>query len=461
MTALQAAALTDLRARLSGAVLTPDDAGYDAARAAWNRTIDQHPALIVAAAQANDVVEAVRFAGEQGLPVAVQATGHGLARPADGALLILTSAMQGVSVDAEARTARVEAGVRWGKVLAQAQAHGLAPLLGSSPGVGAVGYTLGGGMGWLARKYGLAVDSVRWFEGVTGRGEFVRASDAQHTDLFWGLRGGGGANYLIVTAMESALYPVAQVYAGSLFYPIGQAQALLRRYRDWIAELPDDMTSSALIMHFPPLPELPDALRGQSFAILRGCHAGELADGQALIDSWRAWQPPAIDAFGPMPFSAVASISQDPVDPVPGYNDGVFLADLDDDVIETVLRFAAPQAGPPPWVKAEIHHAGGAIGRARREDMAVSHRQLPLLLHVLGVTPTEAAVEAVARHSDALFAALGAHAVRARYPNFSDGRAQIAHVQHLFEADKHPRLQALKTAYDPDNRFAFGFGAPH
>ena len=244
----------------------------------------QWPALIVEVLTIQDVVESVRFARTHGLHVAVQATGHGMARPANDALLIVTHRLNGVVVDPVRQTAHIEAGVEWGKVLELTQAHGLAPLLGSSPNVGAVGYTLGGGVGWLARKYGLAVDSVQSFEVVTAQGEVLRASASEHPDLFWALRGGGGGNYAIVTAMDVRLYPVAMVYGGNLLYPASEARGVFQRYREWIKHLPDEMTTSVLIMNYPPFPQVPEPVRGKSFAIVRGCYAGDLEAGKALLE---------------------------------------------------------------------------------------------------------------------------------------------------------------------------------
>ena len=191
----------ELQAAVQGAVITPADPGYDEARLAWNRRVDQHPAVIIVVKNAEDVATAVQAANHHNLKVAIQATGHGNIRPADDCMLILTSAMDGVTIDAQAQTAWVEAGVKWGAVLEKAQAVGLAPLLGSAPHVGVVGYTLGGGMGWLARKYGMALDSVLAFEAVTSDGRLLRISASENAELFWGMRGGGG-NFAIVTAMQ-------------------------------------------------------------------------------------------------------------------------------------------------------------------------------------------------------------------------------------------------------------------
>ena len=225
------------------------------------------------------------------MAVAVKATGHGVIREANDSLLIVTSELTDVRVNADAQTAWVSAGTKWGRVLEETQAVGLAPVLGSSPDVGAVSYTLGGGMGWLARKYGISADSVNQFELVTADGNLVHASAAENADLFWALRGGGG-NFGVVTAMEIRLYPVTKVYGGNSFYPIEKAKEVYARYRNWIVNAPDELTSSVLIMNFPPFPQIPERLRGQSFVMVRGCYCGPLEQGKELLKYWRDWQSP-------------------------------------------------------------------------------------------------------------------------------------------------------------------------
>jgi FAD/FMN-containing dehydrogenase len=281
-----ASAAERLERQIGGEVFVPGDAGYDDARKAWNLTVDQRPAVIVVAESAADIVQAVRFAGEEGLGIAVQATGHGVSRPANDSLLIITSRMTKVYVDAASQSAWIESGAKWGVVLEQAQAVGLAPLLGSTPDVSAVGYTLGGGIGWLARKYGLSADSVHFFEMVTADGRLLRVSPTENSDLFWGLRGGGGS-FGVITGMEVQLYPVTTIYGGNLFYPVEQAKAVYTRYREWIANAPEELTSSVLIMNFPPIPQVPELLRGQSFVIVRGAYAGRVEEGEALLKFWR------------------------------------------------------------------------------------------------------------------------------------------------------------------------------
>lgn len=460
MTEIAPESVAALRERVGGGVLTPQDAPYDFSRAAWNLAIEQRPALIALPSSSEEVAACVRFAGQHGLGVAVQATGHGVGRPADDALLILTRNLNRFSVDPATQTAHIEAGVRWGSVLRPAQEHGLAPLIGSATGVGAVGYTLGGGMGWLARKFGLASDQALGFEAVTAEGEIIRANADQHPDLFWALRGGGGANYALVTAMEQRLFPVTQVYGGSLLYPAELAQAVFRRYRDWAAALPDEMTSSVLIMNYPNSLDLPDPVRGRAMAVVRGCYTGDLAAGKALLDEWRSWQPPAFDLFGAMPFMSAAIISHDPPGPLASFSDSTFLADLSDSAIDAILAHSLPQDGPPVLAKAEIHHLGGAMARVAEDASAVSHREHPFLLHVIAAVPTSEAAERAREQADSLRSALAADRRPATWPNFLDGAGQVARVNELFSAGKAGRLQAVKAAYDPDNRFRYGFGVP-
>ena len=229
---------TALQSRGRGQVIPPESALFDEARQAFNRLVDQRPALILIAANAQDVAEGVQFARGQGLGVAIQSTGHGVILPADNAVMIITSQLRDILVDASSGTAHLGAGLKWGEVLAETQKFGLAPLLGSSPGVGVVGYTLGGGLGWLGRKHGLACDSVLSFELVSADGQVLTASATENADLFWGLRGGGGG-FGIVTSMVIQLHPVDTVYGGNLFYPGEMAREVMQRYREWIRAAPD------------------------------------------------------------------------------------------------------------------------------------------------------------------------------------------------------------------------------
>jgi FAD/FMN-containing dehydrogenase len=456
---LDSAALSELRQQVEGDVILPGDAQYDEVRMAWNLTVQQHPALIVRAASADDVAAAARFATEVGLGIAVQATGHGVRRPADGCLLINTSRMKDVRVDAAAQTAWVEAGATWGDVLPPAQAVGLAPLLGSSPGVGAVGYTLGGGFGWLGRKYGLSVDSVHAFETVTADGDLLRASPTENSDLFWGLCGGGGS-LAIVTAMEIALYPVATVYAGNLYYPAELGAEVLLRYRDWIADAPDELTSSIVIMNYPPIPEVPEFLRGKSLIEVRGCYCGPVEEGEALVQPWRDWQAPMIDDFKVRPFTESAQISNDPPDPMPSAMTGAWLAELDDATLDALLHHTLPQGGPPAITITEVRHAGGVISRVDRARNAYCHRDATLLLSVIGLAATPEMEQAFLAQVGRMKEAMGASLTGRVYINFLDGEESQQRIRDGYTPEAYRKLAALKAAYDPENRLSHSFNIP-
>lgn len=447
-----------LAAQISGAVITPQDPNYDAARRGFNLSVDQYPAVIVAAHNVADVQTAVQFAGQEHMGISVQSTGHGIVSLADENMLIRTSEMTAVRVNVAAQTAWVEAGAKWGMVLAATQPAGLTPLLGSSPDVGVVGYTLGGGFGWLGRKYGLSTDSVNYFEVVTVDGRLLRVSATENSDLFWGMRGGGGG-LGIVTGLEIKLYPVTTVYGGNLFYPVEMAHEVMTRFREWTAVVPEDITSSVLIMNFPPIPEMPEIFRGKSFVVVRGCYCGPVAEGEALLKFWRDWRAPLIDDFKSMPFSAVATISNDPVDPLPALSSGAWLRELSDGAIQTIIDHAVPSNGPSPVIFAEVRHAGGAISRVNPATNAYGHREETLLLQFVGVTPTPEAHQALVQFTNQFKQALQPW-LAGVYMNFLEGSESRQRIQEAYSAEKYDRLMKLKAQYDPENRLRSGFNIP-
>lgn len=450
--------LQRLRAHVQGAVITPNDADYDQARMAWNLTVDQHPIVIVAAENSKDVAAAVRFARETGLGVAVQATGHGVARKADDAVLILTKPMQDVEIDPDSQTAWVAAGVKWGKVLAKAQEHGLAPLLGSSPDVGAIGYTLGGGMGWLARKYGLSADSVHYFEVVTADGRILRVSPSENGELFWGLRG-AGASLGVITGMKIQLYPVTTVFGGNLFYPAEVAKEAYTRFREWIKTVPEELTSSISLMNFPPIPEVPEFLRGKSFVIVRGAYVGPVEQGQALIQPWLDWMQPVANMFGPMPFSQVGMISNEPEDPTPGYSTSVWLDNLSDEVIDILIQRGLAANGSPVVIS-EIRHAGGAVSRGSQHANAYGNRDATLVLHMLGVAPNPEIHKHVVEYTNQTKRELQAYLTGGVYLNFLEGEEKWSRAKDGFSPENFRRLTTLKAKYDPENLFRFSLNIP-
>jgi FAD/FMN-containing dehydrogenase len=459
LAALDKLELQILRDTLQGTLYTPDDHGYDAARTPWSLHIVQQPALVVMAASADDVSAAVAFATAHALPVAVQATGHGAVVPCDGALLINTAPMQDVRIDPVTRTAHVAAGVKWGPVLEAAQDHGLAPLLGSSPDVGVVGYTLGGGMGWLARKYGLSCDSVRAIELVTADGQLHRITPTRDPELFWGVRGGAG-NFGVVTNLEIALYPVTDVYGGNIFFPISMARDVMLTYAAWSATLPEEWTTAVVLMHMPPAPFIPAPLQGQSVVIVRGCFTGDAAAGEAALRPIRALGGIIVDAFGPMAFRNVATISSDPLDPMAFHGRTETLRMLTPEAVERLIDLAGrPPASP--LIFAEVRQMGGAIGRPPAGGSAFGQRDMPYVLFMLAMAHDPAEEPAVTRYIAHAGVALEPHRTGQTYLNFlqhDDGGA--VRVRAGYAPETYARLVTLKDRHDPTNMFRFNRNIP-
>ncbi len=422
----------------------------------WNIAVRHDPAVVVVAAEATDIATAVRFAAAHDLSVGVQSTGHGPVLAVDG-MLILTGALNAVTIDPERRTATIGAGATWNQVLAPAQAHGLAPLLGSSGTVGAVGYTLGGGLGWLARRYGPACDAVRSFEVVTGAGEVVRADPTRNIDLFTALRGGGGGAHGIVTSMEMDLFPVSEVYAGNLFYPAEAAVEIVEAWARWVEHAPDELTSSVVLMNFPPLPEIPEPLRGRSFTIVRGCWSGDMAAGRELLDGWRLTHPPMVDVWSSMPFTEAPSISNDPVDPVPASAGGGWMRRPDRELAATIAARSFPTDGPPPVMFSEIRHLGGAVSVDTASSSMGNREREFLLSCVVPAVPADAPGTTV--HAEpaltALLEALGDAVDPDSYLNFTEGPSRR---QASMTATAPRAAAALRGAvrFDVHDRFRFG-----
>ena len=331
--------LEALRAAIAGRVFVPGLAGYDQARQAWNLAVDQRPGVVVVAESVSDVVEAVRYARTHGMRIAPQSTGHGAVplEPLDGAMLLRTTRMRNVSIDPAARIARAEAGAVWQDVIVPAAEHGLAGLAGSSPNVGVTGYTLGGGLGWLARRYGLAANSVTAAELVTPGGDLVRADANHETDLFWAVRGGGGIG--VVTALEMRLYPVRELYAGDLFFPNARAAEVLHAWREWTATVPDEVTSLSHLLRLPPLPEVPEPLRGRAFVKVEAAYLGDAGTGAELTQPLRRLGP-ELDTFAMIPAPALGQLHMDPDQPVPFQGAGPFLSDFPAAAIDALVGLA-------------------------------------------------------------------------------------------------------------------------
>jgi FAD/FMN-containing dehydrogenase len=447
--------LMEFREHVSGAVLTPDDPNYEQARLAWNRTTDQHPAVILIPNTTQDIVAGVQFAREAGLGVGIQSTGHGLHAPSNDNLLIITSRLKQITVDVEKQIIRAEAGVIWKEVLEVVTPHGLAPLLGSSPHVGIVGYTLGGGLGWLGRHYGLAVDRVRAIEIVTPDGELRRASDDENPDLFWGLRGGVG-NFGVVTALEFSVYPVTELYGGFLVYPAVLATDAFRFFREWTQRLPDEVTASIGIMRFPNLPMVPEALRGQVQIVLRAAYSGANARlGAIWIQPWLDWRQPLTNTFRAMPFSDVGTISNDPEEPSYGTGSHAILDTMSDEAINIIVKQTLnPDA---PLFFSEIRYAGGAISRVAPDANAVGNRDAVYYLQMAGLAQTPEVYEVVHNYFKIYKAKLQPYLRDSVYLNFLTEKEARSSAKHGYLPESYERLLALKAKYDPDNMFRYGF----
>ncbi len=340
-------------------------------------------------------------------------------------------------------------------MLAAAQRHGLAPLVGSSPTVGAVGYTLGGGLGWLARRHGPACDAVRSFEVVTPDGELVRACPSEHPELFRALRGGGGCGG-VVTDMEIELFPVRDVYAGNLYYPAAAAADVVERWSAWVADVPDELTSAVVLMNVPPAPDIPEAVRGRSWTILRGCWSGRLDEGRALLDEWRAMMPPEVDAWTEMPFSEVAHISMDPVDPVPAVATGGWLATVDANVGATLAAGTFAGSAATPMLCSEIRHVGGAVATADRARSTMGNRDGEFLLHMVGIPSDATGGAEVAAHQRSIKAALGDHLSGRSYINFLDGDERRRCARTAIDAADLAAIRRLRDELDPNDVLRFG-----
>ncbi|MDG4795721.1 FAD-binding oxidoreductase [Micromonospora sp. WMMD1082] len=446
--------VVQLSAAVAGPVFLPGDEGYDADRATYNLLTPQRPAVVVGVVNADDVRETVRFARRNSLPVAVQATGHGVGVPADGAVLINTSRMTGVTIDPDARIARVEAGVRWQRVIDEAAKYGLAAINGSSPTVGVVGYTLGGGHSpFLGRSYGYAADHVTAVDIVTPDGELRTVTADLEPELFWAVRG-GKANFGVVTAIEFRVFPLERLYGGALFFPGSQARQVLQAWRSWIEDTPDELTSSIALLRLPPVEAVPEPLRGQLVVHVRIAHLGSAEEGARLVAPLREAGTVLLDSVVELPYTAVASIHNDPVDPLPVCERSTLLRDLTPAALDRIVGLAGEGSEVPVTV-VEIRHLAGALRRAPQVPNAVANREAAFLLFVASVTALDAVPAHVAYHAR-IIEELAEWDTGRAFANFlTPGNGAADHVASAYPPGVYTRLVELKRRWDPDNLFRF------
>ncbi|MET9554896.1 FAD-binding oxidoreductase [Streptomyces sp. NPDC006645] len=427
-------------------VFRPGDPGYDDEVAGFQLGFAPRPEVVVGATGEGDVRAAVAHAAAHGLPVGVQATGHGVPAAAEGGLLITTRRMDGVRIDPGTRTARIEAGVRWRQVVEAAGPHGLAPLNGSAPGVGAVSYLLGGGLGLLAREFGYAADHVRSLDVVTADARLRHVTPASDPDLFWALLG-GGHNFGVVTALEVGLAPVARLYGGALLFDGELRDEVVRTYLDWVETVPDTLTSSLAVMVYPDLEQVPPFLRGRYTLSIRIAFTGDEAHGERLVAPLRAIGPVITDSLREMPYTESATIHSDPEFPHAYWGDSAMLSGLDAGTLTESLELTGP--GAPVMCIVQLNALGGALARRPAVPNAVPHRGAAFLLR--GLSPLAGPELAPVRELYGRFFERLAPVTVGRSLNFAFGDG--ARTEGLYDEGTARRLAGLKARYDPANLF--------
>ena len=441
--------LDELRAVVTGVVASPGEPAYAELVTPWNVAVEMQPAAVVAVRTAEDVAAAVAFARRNGMTVGVQATGHGAISSLAGHLLIVTRELDEVTVHASERWARVGAGVKWIRVIEAAAPHGLAPLNGSSSDVGVVGYTTGGGVGPMARTFGLAADRVRAFEVVTGDGVLRRVTPTLHPDLFVALRGGKGVGG-IVTAVEFDLLPLPTFYGGALYFDGADIPSVIERWRYWSAGLPEQATTSFVILQLPDGPEFPPFLAGRMSIGVRFLWVGDAAEGEKLLAPMRDVAPMLFDDVAVKPYAAIDSVHADPVDPMPVIDRGMLLTGFPDAAVERFLALAGP-GSDSPQVVVEVRQAGGALSRSGSHPNAFDHGAAAYSVLTVGI----AFDPRVGPHSDALFEALSDWDTGGCWPNFAPPH-DAGSAKRAYSPETLARLAAVADRYDPDGVLAAG-----
>src|SRR6516165_4647416 len=433
---------------LDGKIITREHVRFDEARRAWNLTVDQRPAAVVFPESAEDVAAAVLFARQHGLRVAPQGTGHnaGPLGSLEDTILLKTERMRGVQIDPKACLARVEAGAVWLEVVEAAAQHGLASLAGSSPDVGVVGYTLGSGLSFLGRKYGLAANHVRAIELVTADGRLVRADPENEPDLFWALRGGGGS-FGVVTSIELELFPITQAYAGILWYPIERGPEVLHAWRELThSDLPDELTTVGRFVNLPPLPEIPESVRGKSFAIVEAYHLGDPGQADDLLAPLRALGP-LNDTITTVRMPALTHLRMEPEQPVPAAGDGLMVDEISADALDAFVKVAGAHA-EFPLVSIELRHLGGELRRKRPEHGALASLEADYAMGAVGMIPAPELEASVRAQVQAVKDALAPWAARQMYLGFAETQQDTA---TFWTEQAYHRLRRIKTAVDADD----------
>jgi FAD/FMN-containing dehydrogenase len=447
-TVLKDTAIEAFRTSLRGELLRPTDSGYETARTIWNGMIDKHPALIARCAGAADVINCVNFARAHNLLVAVRGGGHNVAGNAvcDGGLMIDLSRMKSIRVDPVNGTARAEPGLTWAEFDQETQAFGMAITGGQISTTGIAGVTLGGGWGWLGRKYGLACDNLLSVDIVTADGKLLTASATENEDLFWGVRGGGG-NFGVVTSFEYRLHPVGPVVlAGVVIHPFEKAKQALTFFREFTSTAPDELAADIVLITMPD---------GNAVAGIAVCYNGTIEEGERVLKPVREFGPPMADQIGPIPYTAAQKMLDAFYPPgIQNYWKSSFLQEISDETIDTMVAYCANR--PSPMCHGIIEHQlGGAVNRVHREATAFNHRDVQYSFLSLGVCTDPAEAERCMQWARQFWEAMQPFSTGAVYVNYlgreaDEGRERI---RAAYGPEKYERLVALKHKYDPTNLF--------
>ncbi len=438
----------DLEAHLLGELIRPAHDDYDVARRVHNLAVDAHPTMIVRAADAADVIRTVSFTRDQGLPLAVRSGAHSVAGhgTVDGGVVLDLSRMQGISIDAERRVAWAQPGLTWGAYAARANAYGLGTTSGDAGSVGLGGLTLGGGIGWMVRKYGLTIDNLLSVELVTADGRLLRTNAEERPDLFWALRGGGG-NFGVATAFQYRLHPAGTVVGGAVVYPA--SHAVLRGWADYAAQAPDELSSIAFVMPAPPVPFIPTEQHGRLVVVVAACYVGDLVVGDRVVQPLRELGQPIASMVGPMPYPGLFALTEAASQPHPSTTRSGYLDALTDDTLEAILEHANQM--PLPIGLVELRALGGAMARVPAAATAFAHRDQPFMAVVVGGAPDAASLEPQRRWTEGLWEVLRPRS-RGVYSNFL-GDEGPERVREAYAPAGYERLVAIKRRYDPTNLF--------
>lgn len=450
--------ISQMSGRISGKVLVQGDEEYEEARKVWNGMIDRHPSAIVRCRNEDDVVSAVRFARENGLVTAVRGGGHNVAGfgTCDDGIVIDLSEMKGISVDTASETAEAQGGVTWGEFDEASQRHGLATTGGLVSTTGIAGFTLGGGFGWLVRKYGMTIDNLLAADIVTAEGKKVRTSQQENQELFWGIKGGGG-NFGIVTNFHYKLHRVGpEVYGGALFYPLDKAREVVTAYRKWLESVPEEVTSLINFMAAPPADFVPKQFHGHLVLGIALCYAGRKEEGERIVSTLRSLQP-ALDLVAPVPYANLQKMF-DPFFPrgIKSYWKTCYLKGIGDDAVDSMIGEIRKIGSPMSQI--HVHHMGGAMARQGRDSGSFAHRNDPFVFNVLALWEDPSMQEREIAWARNVWNEMQKFSTGAPYLNFlsKEGSEQVKAAY----GENYPRLVELKKKYDPTNFFRVNQNIP-